>query len=143
MLLKGNYTRNRSDNYKYLTTINTYVHTYTYYIHTCIHSYTYIHTYIYTHTHLHTHTHTHTYICTFIHACVRACVTVTSPNCMLQGHEGLHTPYHAAVSQEHSVASFATLRALSCLHWPGLRCPCYNVVRFRRALEACSTVTAT
>jgi hypothetical protein len=47
--------------------------------------------------------------------------------------EGFHPPpppYRAAVSQEHCVASFDTLQLLSCLHSPGLRSLCCDVVRF-------------
>jgi hypothetical protein len=35
--------------------------------------------------------------------------------------EGLRPPYRAALSQQYSVASFGTVRVLSCLHSPGLR----------------------
>jgi hypothetical protein len=35
------------------------------------------------------------------------------------------------------------LRVLSCLHLPGLRCLCCNVVRFCCDLEACNLVMAT
>jgi hypothetical protein len=53
-------------------------------------------------------------------------------------------PLHrAARSQQYSVASFATLRVLSCLHSPGLRCLCYNVARFCCDHVACNLVTAT
>jgi hypothetical protein len=51
-------------------------------------------------------------------------------------------PYRAALSQQYSVASFATLRVASYFHSPGLRRSCCNVVRFRCALQACSLVTA-
>jgi hypothetical protein len=57
--------------------------------------------------------------------------------------EGLHPPYRAAVSHKYSVSSFATLRVLSCLHSPGFRCSCCDVVRFFCDLEACNLVTAT
>jgi hypothetical protein len=57
--------------------------------------------------------------------------------------EELHTPYRAALSHEYSVASFATLQILSCLHSPGLRCSCCNIVQFCCTLEACNFVTAT
>jgi hypothetical protein len=57
--------------------------------------------------------------------------------------EGLHPLYRAAPSQQCSVASFATLRFLSCLHSPGLRCSCCNVVRFCCDLESGNLVTAT
>jgi hypothetical protein len=49
----------------------------------------------------------------------------------------------AALSPQYSVASFATLRVLSCLHSPGLRCSCCNVVQFFCDLEVCNLVTAT
>jgi hypothetical protein len=52
-------------------------------------------------------------------------------------------PSRAALSQQYSVASFATLQVLSCLHSPGLRCSCCNVVRFCCDLEACNLMTAT
>jgi hypothetical protein len=56
--------------------------------------------------------------------------------------EGLHSPYRAALSQQYSVARFAKLRVLSCLHSPGLRRSCSNVVRICCDLEACDLVTA-
>jgi hypothetical protein len=40
------------------------------------------------------------------------------------------TPQHEAVSQQYSVASFPTLRVLSCLHSPRLSRSFWNVVRF-------------
>jgi hypothetical protein len=55
--------------------------------------------------------------------------------------EGLHPLYCAALSQQYSVVSFATLRVLSCLYSPGL-CSCCNVVRFCCDSEACNLVTA-
>jgi hypothetical protein len=55
--------------------------------------------------------------------------------------EGLPpSPYRAALNHQYS---FATLRVLSCLHSPVLRCSCYNVVRFCCDREACDLVTAT
>jgi hypothetical protein len=55
--------------------------------------------------------------------------------------EGLHhPPNRAAHRQEYSDA---TLRVLSCLHSPELRCSCCNVVRFFCDLELCNLVTAT
>jgi hypothetical protein len=51
--------------------------------------------------------------------------------------EGLHSPYRAALCHQYSVASFATLRVLGCLHSPGLRCSCCNVARFFCDPEAC------
>jgi hypothetical protein len=57
--------------------------------------------------------------------------------------EGLRSPYRAALSNQHSVASFATLRVFSCLHSPGLCCSCCNVVRFCCGLEVCNLVTDT
>jgi hypothetical protein len=45
-------------------------------------------------------------------------------------------PYQAALSHQYSVASFATLRALICLHSPGLHCSCCNVVRYCCDLKA-------
>jgi hypothetical protein len=62
---------------------------------------------------------------------------------MLQGHLRTSPRSHrAALSQQHSVAGFATMWVLSCLHSPGLRCSCYNVVRFCCDLEARSLVMA-
>jgi hypothetical protein len=57
--------------------------------------------------------------------------------------EGLHPSYRAAICYQYSVASFATVRVLSCLHSHGLGCSCCNVVRFFCDLEACNLVTAT
>jgi hypothetical protein len=57
--------------------------------------------------------------------------------------EGLHPPYSTTRSHQHSVASFATLRVLNCLHSPGLCCSCCNIVRFCCGLDACSLLTAT
>jgi hypothetical protein len=54
--------------------------------------------------------------------------------------EGLHPPYRAALSQQYSVASFATMQVLNCLRSPGLHCSCCNVVRFFHDLEACNSV---
>jgi hypothetical protein len=51
-------------------------------------------------------------------------------------------PYRAALSQQYSVDSFATLRVLSCVHWPGLRCSCCNVERLCCDLEAYTLMTA-
>jgi hypothetical protein len=64
---------------------------------------------------------------------------------MLQGHGRTTTPqpYRAALDQRYSVASFATLQVLSCLHLPGLCCLCCNLVRVCCDLKACSLVTAT
>jgi hypothetical protein len=55
----------------------------------------------------------------------------------------LKKTYFAALSQQYSVASFATLLGLSCLHSSGLHCSCCNVVRFCCVLEACNLVTTT
>jgi hypothetical protein len=52
-------------------------------------------------------------------------------------------PYRAALSQQYSVASFSKVRVLSCLYSSGLRCSCYNGVRFCYDLQACNLVTAT
>jgi hypothetical protein len=52
-------------------------------------------------------------------------------------------PFRAYLSQQYSVASFAALRVLTCLHSPGLYCSCCNIVRFCCDLEACNLVTAT
>jgi hypothetical protein len=52
-------------------------------------------------------------------------------------------PWRAALSQQYNVASFDTLRVLSCLHSPGLRCSCCNVAWLYCDLEACNLVTAT
>jgi hypothetical protein len=53
--------------------------------------------------------------------------------------EVLHPAYRAALSHQYSIA---TLRVLSCLHSPGLRCSCCNVVRFCCDLEAYNLVMA-
>jgi hypothetical protein len=53
-------------------------------------------------------------------------------------------PCHVAVSRQYSVASFAMLLLLSCLHSPGLCCSCCNVVRsyFRNSfINTAITVT--
>jgi hypothetical protein len=57
--------------------------------------------------------------------------------------EGLHLPppFCAAQTHQHSVATL--LRFERCLHWPGLRCSCCNVVRFCCDPEACNLVTTT
>jgi hypothetical protein len=61
---------------------------------------------------------------------------------MLQGHwRTSPLPYRGALSQDYSVASFATPRVLSCLHSPGLRLSCYNDVRFCSDLEAHNLAT--
>jgi hypothetical protein len=58
--------------------------------------------------------------------------------------EGLPPPiYLTALSRHYSVASFATLQVLSCIHSPGLRCSCCNVVRFCCDHEARNFMTAT
>jgi hypothetical protein len=49
-------------------------------------------------------------------------------------------PCHAVQCHQYSVASFATLLVLSCLHSPGLRSSCCNVVRFCCGLEACHQI---
>jgi hypothetical protein len=56
--------------------------------------------------------------------------------------EGLRPPYRTTLSQQYSVVSFATMLVLGCLHSPGLRCSCCNVVRFCCDLEAYNLVTA-
>jgi hypothetical protein len=53
------------------------------------------------------------------------------------------SPYRVARSQQCSAARFASLRILSCLHLPGFRWFCFNVVRFCGDLEAFSLVTDT
>jgi hypothetical protein len=64
-------------------------------------------------------------------------------NACFKAAEGLHPPYRAALSQQYSVASFATLQILNCLHSPGICSSCCNDVRFCCDLEACNLVTAT
>jgi hypothetical protein len=60
---------------------------------------------------------------------------------MLRGHGRTSSrSFRAAISQQYSVARFATLRVASCLHSPGLRCSSYNVVRFCCDLESCNFV---
>jgi hypothetical protein len=51
--------------------------------------------------------------------------------------------YRATPSQQHSAATIATLRDLSCLHSLGVFCSCYNALRFCRDPETWSLVTAT
>jgi hypothetical protein len=61
---------------------------------------------------------------------------------MLQGHRRASShPYRAAVSEKQSVASFATLPALSCFYWSEFRFSCCNIARFGCDLETCSLVT--
>jgi hypothetical protein len=68
-----------------------------------------------------------------------ACFKATEGN-----HTHTHTdPYRVALSHHYSVASFATVQVLNCLHSPQLHCSCCNVVRFWCDLEACNLVTAT
>jgi hypothetical protein len=43
--------------------------------------------------------------------------------------EGFHSPYRAVLSHQNSIASFATLLVLSCIHSPRLHCSCCNVAR--------------
>jgi hypothetical protein len=57
--------------------------------------------------------------------------------------EELQPPHRVVLSQRFNVATFATVRVLSYLHSPELRCLCCNVVRFCCDLEACNLVTAT
>jgi hypothetical protein len=52
-------------------------------------------------------------------------------------------PCRSALSRQFSVASFAKLRVLNCLHSPGLHCSSCNIVRFFCDLGACNMVTAT
>jgi hypothetical protein len=61
----------------------------------------------------------------------------------LKATEGLHPPYHAALSQHCTVASFATLQVASCIHSLVLHCSCCNVVRLCCDLEARNLVTPT
>jgi hypothetical protein len=56
--------------------------------------------------------------------------------------EGLQPPYSAAPNHQYSVASFARVLVLSCLHSSGLRCSRCNVIRFCCDPEACNLVTA-
>jgi hypothetical protein len=56
--------------------------------------------------------------------------------------EGLHPPQRAAISRQYGVASFSKLRVLSCLHSPGFRCSCCNIVPFFCDLETCNLVMA-
>jgi hypothetical protein len=79
-----------------------------------------------------THAHTHTILLVYadLHYTSRhqiACFKAT---------EGLHPPYRSALNHQYSVASFATLLVLRCLHSSGLRCSCCNIVRFYYDLAA-------
>jgi hypothetical protein len=65
------------------------------------------------------------------------------PHCKVGAESEDNNRLGPLVSQQYSVATFATLRVLSYLHSPGLRCSCCNVARFRRDLQACNLVTAT
>jgi hypothetical protein len=58
---------------------------------------------------------------------VEANYSIRRPIACFKATEGLHPPYREALSQQYSVASFATLRVLSCL-----RCD----------LKACNAMTA-
>lgn len=53
--------------------------------------------------------------------------------------EGLYSPYYAAVCHQHCVA---TVRVLSCLPSPALRCSYCNIGRLCCDLKACNMVTA-
>jgi hypothetical protein len=59
--------------------------------------------------------------------------------------ERLHPPtaWPQVTSNTSLLVRFATLLVLSCLHSPGLRCSCCNVVRFCCDLATCRLVTAT
>jgi hypothetical protein len=59
---------------------------------------------------------------------------------MLEGHVRILRAYSAAQIRQYSVASFATLRLLNCLHSPVLRCSYCNVVRSYCDSEACNLV---
>jgi hypothetical protein len=61
----------------------------------------------------------------------------------LRPRDNFTPPHRAALSQQPSVVTFATLRILSCLHSTGLRWSCCSVVWFCCDLEACNLVTAT
>lgn len=51
--------------------------------------------------------------------------------------------FRTALSHQWSVARFATLLVLSCIHSPVLWSSCGNVVRFWRHLQACNFIAAT
>jgi hypothetical protein len=50
-------------------------------------------------------------------------------------------PYRSALGLQYSVATFAAMQVLSCLHSPGLRCSRYNVIQVCCHLEAHIFVT--
>jgi hypothetical protein len=56
--------------------------------------------------------------------------------------EGLPSPFPRG-SKSTVQRCFSTLWVLSCLHSPGLSCPCCNVVRFCCDLETCNLVMVT
>lgn len=58
-----------------------------------------------------------------------------SPNCIIQDHGKTLSLYPAAVSQKYSVAIFATLWFLSCLHSPEPRCSCCRYFYFSVTLK--------
>jgi hypothetical protein len=51
-------------------------------------------------------------------------------------------PFRSALSHQYSVATFTTLRVLSCIHSPGSRYSSCNVIRFCCDLQVCNLVTA-
>jgi hypothetical protein len=79
----------------------------------------------------------------FVTCHCRLCYSSRHQTACFKVTEGLHPPYRAALSQHYSVASFATLLILSCLHSHSLRYSCRNVVRFCCDLETYNFMTAT
>jgi hypothetical protein len=84
------------------------------------------------------------------HVKISLCYRRTSFNIIIVAVTKLHASRPRKVftplprgAHQYSVAIFATLRVLRCLHSPGLRCSCCNVVRFCCDLESCNLVRAT
>jgi hypothetical protein len=74
------------------------------------------------------------------------CVCFLAANTHTHARTHIHTRAltpRLALSQQHGVPSLLEVRVLSCLHSPGLRISCYNVVRFFCALEACNLTAGT
>jgi hypothetical protein len=70
----------------------------------------------------------------------QACVAIAKLRAS-RPHKDFTSFYCAAVSEEYSVATFATLRVLSCFNSLGFSCSCYNRTRCCCVFEACSLMT--